>query len=136
MPENLPRGVHVSGKAFGRGIYHAPAWNATGTDRIQGAVTDGTNGALKSLNYTSMKGAYYGSGNSSQSAFMFLQDVALGLGEVRTSTCWDKSRPDSFPTHDFIYANAGGCSSLTHDEIVTFDENAQVFRYLCEFEAR
>ena len=136
MPENLPRGVHVSGKAFGRGIYHAPAWNATNTDQIQGATTDGTNGALKSLNYTSMKGAYYGNGNNSQSAFMFLQDVALGLGEVRTSTCWDKSRPDSFPKHDFIYANAGGCSSLTHDEIVTFDENAQVFRYLCEFEAR
>lgn len=31
-----------------------------------------------------------------------------------------------------IYANAGGCHSLTHDEVVTFDENAQTFRYLVE----
>ena len=135
MPENLPRGVHVSGKAFGRGIYHAPAWTATDTRKVHGKPTDGTNGALKSMNYTGVSGAYYG-GSDSGNAFMFLQEVALGCGEVRTSACWDKRRPDRFPDHDFIYANAGGCSSLTHDEIVTFNEDAQIFRYLCEIRVR
>jgi predicted DNA-binding WGR domain protein len=132
MPENLPRGVHVSGKAFGRGIYHAPAWNGTKTSNIGRHQTDGTNGALKAMNYTSATGAYYGSGNSSNTGFMFLQEVALGRPEVRTSPCWDKRRPDRYPEHDFIYACAGGCSTLTHDELVTFDEDAQLFRYLVE----
>lgn len=131
MPENLPRGVHISGKAFGRGIYHAPAWTATGTTKVHGKPTDGTNGALKSMNYTGVGGAYYG-GNDNGNAFMFLQEVAVGQCEVRTTPCWDKRRPDRFPEHDAIYANAGGCSTLAHDEIVTFDEDAQVFRYLCE----
>lgn len=132
MPENLPRGVHISGKAFGRGIYHAPAWNATSTSKVGRSRTDGTNGALKSMNYTSATGAYYGSGNTANRAFMFLQELALGVPEVRTTACWDKRRPDRWPNHDWIYANAGGCSTLTHDEVVTFDEDAQVFRYLLE----
>lgn len=136
MPENLPRGIRTAGKAFGRGIYHAPAWNATGHDKIGKYKTDGTNGALKSMNYTSARGAYYGGGNTSSSGFMFLQEVALGNGEVRTTACWDKKRPDKWPQHDFIYASAGECASLVHDEIVTFDEKAQVFRYLVETNLR
>ncbi len=134
MPENLPRGVHISGKAFGRGIYHAPAWNATGTAKVGRHTTDGTNGALKSMNYTGVGGAYYG-GNDRGNAFMYLQELALGLPEVRHSACWDQHRPKGFPKNDWIYANAGGCRSLTHDEIVTFDENAQMFRYLIEVAA-
>jgi len=130
MPENLPRGVHISGKAFGRGIYHAPV--TTSIPTIHGVKTDGTNGALKSMNYTSAAGAYYGSGNTAKSAFMYLQEVAMGVGEVRTSPCWDKARPEGWPQKDFIYAAAGGCSTLSHDELVTFDQNAQVFRYLLE----
>jgi len=135
MPENLPRGVHISGKAFGKGIYHAPC--TTGIKTICGFPTDGTNGALKSMNYTSAQGAYYGSGNTSRSAFMYLQDVALGIADVRTSACWDKARPDDWPRKDFIYAcatkNSGG---FTHDEMVTFDQDAQTFRYLLEIETR
>lgn len=136
MPENLPRGVHVSGKAFGRGIYHAPAWNATGHKTVGNMPTDGTNGALKSMNYTSAQGAYYGSGNTSRGAFMYLQEVALGTAEVHTSACWDKHRPDGYPVKaDFIFAcgsrNQGG---FTHDELVTFDQDAQMFRYLVEIE--
>ena len=64
---------------------------------------------------------------------MFLQDVALGRGEVHTRPCWDKHRPNNYPQKDFIYANAGGCSTLSHDELVTFSQDAQIFRYLCEF---
>ena len=134
LPENLPRGVHISGKAFGKGIYHAPAWNATGHRMVGNVPTDGTNGALKSMNYTSGTGAYYGSGSGSSRAYMFLQDVALGLPEVHTSACWDKPRPDGYPHKaDFIFAcgarNQGG---FVHDELVTFDQDAQMFRYLVE----
>ena len=132
MPENLPRGVHLTGKVFGRGIYHAPVF--TDIPMIQGVQTDGTNGALKSANYMGMKGSYYGTGNTSRNGFMFLQDVALGRGDVHSSTCWDKHRPNNWPNNDFIYAASSKCTSLTHDEIVTFDEDAQVFRYLVELE--
>jgi len=129
MPENLPRGVHISGKAFGRGIYHAPVSYRHKT--IGGVPTDGTNGALKSMNYTGVGGAYYG-GNDTGNAFMYLQEVALGTCEVRRTPCWDQRRPAGWPNNDFTFAAASGCSSLTHDEIVTYSEDAQVFRYLCE----
>ena len=131
MPENLPRGVKLAGKAFGKGIYHAPVFNNRA--KVEGYTTDGTNGALKSLNYTSLRGAHYGARNTASGAFMFLQNVALGRGEVHTSACWNKERPTGFPEKDFIYANAGGCSTLAHDELVTFNQDAQIFRYLCEF---
>lgn len=131
MPENLPRGVHISGKAFGRGIYHAPAWNATKTAKIGRYETDGTNGALKSMNYTGVSGAYYG-GNDGGNAFMYLQELALGLPDVRHSACWDQKRPTGWPQNDWTYANAGGCASLAHDEVVTYSQDAQRFRYLVE----
>ena len=134
MPENLPRGVHIAGKAFGRGIYHAPAWNATGHKRISGVPTDGTNGAFKSLNYTSMRGAAYGSGGGTSGSFMFLQEVALGLGDVHKTACWDKHRPNGYPNNDFIFATSAQGNYLAHDELVTFSQDAQIFRYLCEFE--
>jgi hypothetical protein len=133
MPENLPRGVHRAGAAFGKGVYHAPAWNATGHKMVGSLPTDGTNGALKSMNYTSAQGAYYGSGNTARGAFMYLQEVALGLAEGRTSACWDQHRPKGWPQNDFIFAcgtkNQGG---FVHDELVTFDQDAQIFRYLIE----
>jgi len=132
MPENLPRGVHISGKAFGRGIYHAPAWNATNTEKVGRYRTDGTNGALKSMNYTSCRGAYYGSGNTAGRGFMFLQELALGPAEVHETACWDKRRPDDYPRVDWIYANAGHNQRLSHDEIVTFSQDAQIFRFLIE----
>jgi hypothetical protein len=131
MPENLPRGVHISGKAFGDGIYHAPAWNATKTAKVGTHKTDGTNGALKSMNYTGVGGAYYGGGDTGN-AFMYLQELSLGLPEVKHNATWGQHRPKGWPQKDWIYANAGGCHSLTHDEIVTFDEDAQIFRYLIE----
>lgn len=131
MPEHLPRGVHVSGKAFGAGIYHAPAWNATNTTKIGRYATDGTNGALKSMNYTGHSAAYYG-GSARGNVFMFLQEIALGLPEVKHRAAWNQKRPQGWPQKDWVYANAGGCSTLTHDEVVTFDERAQTFRYLIE----
>jgi len=131
MPENLPRGVHISGKAFGNGIYHAPAWNATNTAKVGQHQTDGTNGALKSMNYTGHSAAYYG-GSNSGNVFMFLQELALGTPEVKHRAAFNQRRPANWPNNDWVYANAGGCHSLAHDEVVTFSQDAQVFRYLCE----
>lgn len=124
MPENLPKGVHVTGKTFGLGIYHTPCWADSGDDRkdAKGKVHKRWNGALKSMNYTSLRGAYYGSGNTADRGYMFLEELALGVPEVHHAVCWNKPRPD--PGHDYIYAEAHGHASLANDEVVTFDEHA------------
>jgi len=135
MPENLPRGVPKNGKAFGMGIYHAP--NTVGIRSIHGIPSDGTNGALKSANYLSLRGARYGTGNTANNGFMFLQEVAVGLADVRTRACWDQHLPNGWPTKDVIYAaSSQNTSEFVHDEMVTFDQDAQVFRYLIEVEVR
>lgn len=136
MPENLPRGVQIAGKAFGMGLYHAPNFIPAGVKSIGGYPTDGQNGAFKSLNYTSLSGAAYGASNASRNAFMFLQDVALGVADVHTSACFNQHRPTGWPNKDFIFAcgskNNGG---FVHDEVVTFSQDAQIFRYLLEIES-
>jgi len=135
MPERLPRGIKT-GAAFGSGIYTAPNWTATDTMTVGRHRTDGTNGALKSANYLGIRGSYYGSNNTASRAYMFLQELALGVPEVLTQASWDQKRPRGWPQKDWIYACAGGISTLTHDEVVTFSGDAQVFRYLMELEVR
>jgi len=135
MPERLPPGISKAGSAFGVGIYIAPRWSSA-SETIEGARSDGTSGLLKACNYSSLRGAYYHQSNSGNKGYVYLQDVALGRGEVRTTTCWGQKRPSRWPQQDFIYANAGGCSSLTHDEIVVFDEDALRFSHLFEIELR
>jgi predicted DNA-binding WGR domain protein len=132
MPENLPKGVHVTGKAFGMGIYHAPCWEDAGQERKddKGKKYTRYNGALKSMNYTSMRGAYYDSGASGKLAYMFLQEIALGTPEVHLTACWNKKRPDK--GKDYIYAQAWGNPRLSHDEIVTFVEDAQRITHVLE----
>jgi predicted DNA-binding WGR domain protein len=131
MPENLPKGVHITGKAFGLGIYHAPRWPDSGQPRKENGQTYARyNGALKSMNYTSIGGAHWNSAASAASGFMFLEDIALGVPEVHLSACWDKHRPDN--GCDYIYAKAFGNDQLAHDEVVTFDENAQRMTHLLE----
>lgn len=124
MPENLPKGVHITGKTFGMGIYHTPCWADAGDDRkdAKGKSYKRWNGALKSMNYTSLRGAYYGAGNTADRGYMFLEELALGVPEVKHTVCWNKPRPD--PGCDYIYAEAWGHESLANDEVVTFDEHA------------
>lgn len=124
MPENLPKGVHITGKTFGLGIYHTPCWADSGDKRkdAKGKTYQRWNGALKSMNYTSLRGAYYGSGNTADRGYMFLEELALGVPEIAHKVCWNKPRPD--PGHDYIYAEAWGHESLANDEVVTFDEHA------------
>jgi predicted DNA-binding WGR domain protein len=132
MPENLPKGVVITGKAFGMGIYHAPRWSDSGQPQKQadGQTHTRYNGALKSMNYTSMAGAHYGAANTSRVGYLFLEDMALGVPEVHLTACWNKARPDD--GHDYIYASAFGNPQLAHDEVVTFHENASRLTHLLE----
>lgn len=135
MPENLPKGVHITGKAFGLGIYHAPCWPDSGKPQQEnGQVYARYNGALKSMNYTSIGGAYWNKAAASTTGFLFLEEIALGIPEVHLSACWDKQRPEK--GHDYIYAKAFGNDQLAHDEVVTFDENAQRMTHLLEITHR
>jgi predicted DNA-binding WGR domain protein len=124
MPENLPKGVHITGKTFGLGIYHTPCWEDSGEDRkdSKNKTYKRWNGALKSMNYTSLRGAHYGPGNTADRGYMFLEQLALGVPEIKHTVCWNKPRPD--PGCDYIYAEAHGHESLANDEVVTFDEHA------------
>ncbi len=132
MPENLPKGVHITGKAFGRGIYHAPRWPDAGKDRKgdDGKMYKRYNGALKSMNYTSISGAYWSAHNTGKAGFMFLEEMALGKPEVHLTACWDRPRPAK--GFDYIYAQAFGNPRLSHDEVVTFHEDASRLTHLLE----
>jgi predicted DNA-binding WGR domain protein len=123
-PKNLPKGVHVTGRAFGLGIYHTPRWPDSGgsTKDEKGKKFTRYNGALKSMNYTSLRGAFYHRNNTADKGYMFLEDLALGVPELALEACFDKPAPKK--GCDYIYARAHGHASLANDEVVTFDENA------------
>jgi predicted DNA-binding WGR domain protein len=124
MPANLPKGVHITGKTFGLGIYHTPCWEDSGKDRkdAKGKTYQRHNGALKSMNYTSLRGAYYGDNNTADRGYMFLEELALGVPEIQHDVCWNKPAPD--PGCDYIFAESWGHKSLANDEVVTFHESA------------
>ncbi|HUS30395.1 MAG TPA: WGR domain-containing protein [Kofleriaceae bacterium] len=123
-PANLPKGVHVTGRAFGLGIYHTPCWPDSGgkTKDEKGKTFTRYNGALKSTNYTSLKGAFYGKNNTADRGYLFLEELALGVPELALEACFDKPAPKK--GCDYIYARAHGHASLSNDEVVTFHENA------------
>jgi predicted DNA-binding WGR domain protein len=124
MPQNLPKGVHVTGRAFGLGIYHTPCWPDSGdsTKDEKGKKFTRYNGALKSMNYTSLRGAFYHHDNTADRGYMVLEDLALGVPELALEACFDKPAPEK--GCDYIYARAHGHKSLSNDEVVTFDEHA------------
>lgn len=126
MPANLPKGVHITGRAFGLGIYHTPAWPDSGGSTLDehGKKFTRHNGALKSMNYSSIKGAYYHSGNTADRGYMFLEELALGVPELALTACFNKEKPD--PGCDYIYGRAHKHVNgrLANDEVVTFDEAA------------
>lgn len=124
MPKNLPKGVHITGRAFGLGIYHTPCWQDSGGSTIDehGKKFTRHNGALKSMNYSSLRGAFYHHDNTADRGYMFLEDLALGVPELALQACFNKPEPDA--GCDYIYARAHGHQSLANDEVVTFDEAA------------
>jgi predicted DNA-binding WGR domain protein len=123
-PKNLPKGVHVTGRAFGLGIYHTPCWPDSGgkTKDEKGKTFTRYNGALKSMNYSSLRGAFYGDNNTASEGYMFLEELALGVPELALKACFDKPAPAK--GCDYIYARAHGHASLANDEVVTFDATA------------
>lgn len=124
MPKNLPKGVQVTGRAFGLGIYHTPCWPDSGgsTKDEKGKAFTRYNGALKSMNYSSLRGAFYFRDNTADRGYMFLEELALGVPEVALKACFNKPAPAK--GKDYIYARAHGHESLSNDEVVTFDECA------------
>lgn len=132
MPADLPKGVHVTGRAFGLGIYHTPRWQDSGgkTKDEKGKTFTRYNGALKSTNYTSLKGAFYGRNNTADRGYLFLEELALGVPELALEACFDKPAPKK--GCDYIYARAHGHASLSNDEVVTFHANASRRTHLVE----
>lgn len=111
LPKSL-KGVHVTGSAFGHGIYYA---------------TD----ILKSYGYTGHGQALYGGGGNlpTRGFFMFLCDVIGGKPYMTRSTMWDAVKAPrgcdtiaAYPEH----------TSVQNDEHVIFDPNHQRIRYLIE----
>jgi hypothetical protein len=110
LPRQL-KGVHITGAAFGHGIYFATDWK-------------------KSYGYTGHGHAYYGSGGQigGRGFFMFLADVVMGKGYMTKSTgSW--SEP---PAGTDSVAAFPEYSSVVNDEHIIFNPNYQRIRYIIE----
>ncbi len=111
-----PKGVKITGKMFGYGIYFAPR-------------------AKKSLGYTSLDGSYWASGND-KTGFMALFDVALGnvldvyehhywCSRTNKEEMWKHNKCHSLHAHKkdgFLY----------NDEVIAYDDAQVNIRYIVE----
>ena len=109
LPKSL-KGVHISGSAFGHGIYFA---------------TD----IKKSHGYTG--GGIYGGGGgiSKRGFFMFLCDLTLGKCHMAKSTMWNQVNCPKDSESVFAKQRV---TSVANDEHVIFDPNQQFIRYVIE----
>lgn len=109
LPKAL-KGVHITGSAFGHGIYFATDWK-------------------KSHGYTG--GGYYGGGGTiaKRGFFMFLCDLTLGKPYMATTTMWNTVNCPK--GHDSVFAQQRR-TSVANDEHVIFDPNQQFIRYIIE----
>lgn len=102
-----PSSAHIAGKAFGNGLYFAPA-------------------STKSLQYA---GGFWG-GKQGKKTYMFLNDIAVGKAfEPKTTT---SSNPPA--GYDSYWARAGKAGWLINDEVIVFDAAQVNPIYLLEFE--
>lgn len=109
LPKSL-KGVHISGSAFGHGIYFA---------------TD----IKKSHGYTG-SGLYGGGGGIARRGFfMFLCDLTLGKPYMAKTTMWNTVNCPS--GHDSVFAQRGR-TSVQNDEHVIFDPRQQFIKYIIE----
>ncbi len=110
LPRQL-KGVHISGAAFGHGIYFATDWK-------------------KSYGYTGHGHAYYGSGGQigGRGFFMFLADVVMGKGYM-TKTTGSWSAP---PRGSDSVAAFPEYASVVNDEHIIFNPHYQRLRYIIE----
>lgn len=109
LPKSL-KGVHITGAAFGHGIYFA-----TDIKKSHGYVGDG----------------YYGGGGTikSRGFFMFMCDLTIGKAHMARSTMWNQTTCPRGA--DSIFAKRGR-TSVQNDEHVIFDPNQQFIRYVVE----
>ncbi len=102
-----PSTAHIAGKAFGNGLYFAPA-------------------STKSLQYAN---GFWG-GKGTRKIYMFLNEVAVGRDfEPKTTT--SKNPPAGY---DSYWARAGKSGWLINDEVIIFDTAQANPVYLLEFE--
>ena len=121
LPKQL-KGVHITGAAFGHGIYWATDWR-------------------KSYGYTGHvsggRSAYYGSGGQirGRGFFMFLADVIMGDAYNTPNTGSWVTPPKG---KDSVFAaprdRGGRCGTLANDEHITFDASYHRIRYIIEAE--
>lgn len=115
LPKAL-KGVHITGSAFGHGIYFA-------------------SDIMKSYGYTGHGQSVWvkGGGIRGRGFFMFLVDLTLGKPYMAKTTMWDTVECPR--EHDSVYAKAGR-TSVQNDEHVIFDPNQQHIRYIIEGDVR
>jgi hypothetical protein len=110
LPRQL-KGVHITGAAFGHGIYFATDWK-------------------KSYGYTGHGRAYYGNGGQigGRGFFMFLADIVMGKGYMTKSTgSWAEP-----PRGTDSIAAFPEYSSVVNDEHIIFNPHYQRIRYIIE----
>lgn len=109
LPKAL-KGVHITGSAFGHGIYFATDWK-----KSHGYTGDG----------------YYGGGGSirGRGFFMFMCDLTLGNAYMARTTMWDTV--DCPRGYDSIFAERGR-TSVQNDEHVIFKPDQQFIKYIIE----
>ena len=111
-----PKGVKITGKMFGYGIYFAPK-------------------AKKSVNYTSLEGSYWASGND-KSGFMALFEVAMGnVLDVYDHHYWcSRTNKEEMWKHNkchTLYAHEGR-GFLYNDEVIAYDDAQVNIKYIVE----
>lgn len=111
-----PKGVKITGKMFGYGIYFAPK-------------------AKKSVNYTSLEGSYWAGGDD-KSGFMALFDVALGnVLDVYEHYHWcSRTNKEEMWKHNkchTLYAHEGR-GFLYNDEVIAYDDAQVNIKYIVE----
>jgi len=113
LPQSLA-GVHITGAAFGHGVYFATDFR-------------------KAYGYTGHGSAYYGGGGQIQGRgfFMFICDVAGGKFHYPTAA-WRINGAKCPDGCDSVYAHPSRISSLANDEHVIFNPAHQRIRYIIE----
>jgi len=113
MPKSL-KGVHITGAAFGHGIYFADDWK-------------------KSHGYTGHSSRWGNSGGSIQGRgfFMFLCDVIGGKFHYPTSA-WGINTDKCPGGGDTVYAHPSRIRSLQNNEYITFNADHCRIRYVVE----
>ena len=112
-----PAGAVHAGSMFGDGLYFAHQ-------------------STKSLNYSSVKGSYWASGND-DAGFLFLADAAFGNMHVAKASEFFRGPPKGCHS---VYGKAGTTRGLQNDEMITYyptgPKQQHALRYILEIETK